>query len=473
MSQKNETPVLVLSLLLTLALLGGGLWFLAKTLNLGSLFSSGQNAIPGNSNSGTTVALQDRFSRGERLLDPATSSADKQAGISAIASGDYAQAVTRLEASLKAKRNDPEALIYLNNARIGQSQAYTIAVSVPITSSTGAAEEILRGVAQAQTDFNRAGGVNGVPLKVAIVSDDNNPDIAKQVAADLVKDSSILGVIGHFGSDATLAAAPVYQEGGVVMISPTSTAVQISNLGNAIFRTVPSDRFTASTLSDYLLKTLNIQQVAVYYNSGNDYSRSLKEEFTTALTSDGGQVITEFDLNNSAFNAAQAVAQATQQGAQALVLLPNTGALDTALQVVTANQRKLPLLGGDSVYNPKTLQIGGNVAEGMVVAVPWVLLSNPQSPFVQTATRLWGADINWRTATAYDATQVLIAGLKRDPTRQGIQQTLNDPGFSLVGATGNIKFSLAGDRNQPMQLVLVEASSRSSYGYTFVPVATK
>lgn len=462
-------PVLVLSLLLTLALLGGGLWFLAKALNLGNLFGNGQNPSLSNGNSGSSIALQDRFSSGERLLDPTNPSTDKQAGISAIASGNYAQAVTSLEASLRTNRNDPEALIYLNNARIGEGKAYTIAVSVPLTSSTGAAEEILRGVAQAQAGVNQAGGINGVPLKVLIVNDDNNPDTAKQVAADLVKDNSVLGVIGHFGSDATLAAAPVYQQGGLVMISPTSTAVQVSNLGDAIFRTVPSDRFTASTLSDYLLKTLNKQQVAVYYNSNNNYSRSLKEEFTTALTSDGGQVISEFDLSNSAFNASDTVTQATRQGAQALVLLPNTGVLDAALQVVTVNQGKLPLLGGDSVYNPKTLQIGGNAAENMVVAVPWILLSNPQSSFVQTATRLWGADINWRTATAYDATQALITGLKRDSTRQGIQQTLNDPGLSLSGATGTIKFSLAGDRNQPMQLVRVEPSARSSYGHIFVP----
>ena len=469
MSQKNETPVLVLSLLLTLALLGGGLWFLAKALNLGNLFANGQSGLSTRGNSGSSIAFQDRFSSGERLLDPTNSSSDKQAGISAIASGNYAQAVTSLEASLRTNRNDPEALIYLNNARIGQGNAYTIAVSVPITSSTGAAEEILRGVAQAQTGVNQAGGINGVPLKVLIVNDDNNPDTAKQVAADLVKDSSVLGVIGHFGSDATLAAAPVYQQEGLVMVSPTSTAVQVSNLGDAIFRTVPSDRFTASTLSDYLLKTLNKQIVAVYYNSNNNYSRSLKEEFITALTSDGGQVVSEFDLNEPTFNASDTVAQATKQGAQALVLLPNTGVLDAALQVATVNQRRLPLLGGDSVYSPKTLQVGGNAAENMVVAVPWILLSNPQSSFVQTATRLWGADINWRTATAYDATQALIAGLQRDPTRQGVRQALNDPGLSLSGATGTVKFSLAGDRNQPMQLVRVQPSARSSYGYIFVP----
>ena len=66
------------------------------------------------------------------------------------------------------------------------------------------------------------------------------------------------------------------------MVSPTSTSVQLSSLGNAVYRTVPSDRFTASALSRYMLTTLQKQNAAVYYNSESSYSKSLKEEFTTS-----------------------------------------------------------------------------------------------------------------------------------------------------------------------------------------------
>lgn len=468
MSQKNETPVLILSLLITLGLIGGGLWWLASRFNLTGALPKVEN--PQSGSNGTQVPLPQRFSLGDRLLITDGASPQKQAGVQALASKNYSAAVSDLQASLQANRNDPEALIYLNNARIGDQKAYTIAVSVPAGSSVGSALEILRGAAQAQNDVNQAGGINGVPLKVMIASDDNSPDTCKQVAETLVKDSSVLGVVGHFGSDATLAAAPIYQQGGLVMISPTSTSVKISELGDYIFRTVPSDRFTATALSRYLVNSLKQQNAAIYYNAQSDYSKSLKDEFTTALYSDGGQIVSEFDLSSAGFNAQDSVKQAAQKGAKVLVLAANTATLDQALQVVTANQKQLAVLGGDSLYNPKVLQVGGAAATGMVVAVPWIFLSNPNSAFAQTARQLWGGDVNWRTATTYDSMQALIAGLKQNPTRQGVQQALSSSGFAADGATGTIRFLPSGDRNQAMQLVVVQPGNRSGYGFDFIPV---
>lgn len=466
MSQKNETPVLLLSLLITLALIGGGLWWLGRRFNVSTLPSITQ---PNETEARVPATLEDRFSAGERLLT-SNASSEKAAGIAAIADQNYDQAVRDLEASLNNNRNDPEALIYLNNARIAEQRAYTIAVSVPLATSIEPALEILRGVAQAQDEVNQQGGINGVPLRVLIVSDDSEVDTVQQVAEALAQDESVLGVVGHFGSEATLAGAEIYNREGLVMISPTSTSVQLSGQGNYTFRTVPSDRFTATTLASYLLDELGEQAAVVYYNSGSDYSTSLKNQFTTALTTGGGQVVEEVDVSSSSFNADRSLTQAAQRGAQALVLATNTPTLDQALQVIQANNRQLPLLGGDSLYNPRVLEVGQADAEGMVVAVPWIISSNLQSPFVRSSQSLWGGDVNWRTAMAYDATAVLIEGLRENPTREGLQQALSDPSFEVEGATGMVRFLSSGDRNQPMQLTVIEPGTRSGYGFDFAPV---
>ncbi|MCZ0904594.1 ABC transporter substrate-binding protein, partial [Microcoleus sp. HI-ES] len=151
-----------------------------------------------------------------------------QEAVGAIASGNYNAAISDLQASLKTNPNDPEALIYLNNARIGTQKSYTIAAAVPIGSDINAAQEILRGVAQAQNEINQSGGISGTPLKVLIANDDNNSEMAAQIASALASNSEILGVIGHFGSDTTLAASKIYQQKQLVAISPTSTSVQLS-----------------------------------------------------------------------------------------------------------------------------------------------------------------------------------------------------------------------------------------------------
>ena len=416
-------------------------------------------------------AIGQRLSSGKKLLVPGSSTAAKQSAVKVFTSGDYNAAIADFESSLRTNRNDPEALIYLNNARIGDRKAYGIAVAVPVSTNTGIALEILRGVAQAQNEINQKGGINGTFLQVLIASDDDNPEIASQVAGALAQNPDILGVVGHFSSDTTLAASKVYQQNKLVAISPTSTSVQLSGVGSNIFRTVPNDRFAANALCRYTIAKLQKRKVAVFFNSNSSYSKSLKNEFITAIYADGGQIVAEFDLGNSNFNATDSVQQAIAKGAEAIMLAPNASTIDQALQVVQSNNKRLPLLAGDGAYTAKTLQLGGAQATDMVLAVPWHILADPQSSFPQTSKQLWYAEVSWRTALAYDATQALIVGLERNPTRAGIQQTLSASDFSATGASGAIQFLPSGDRNRAVQLVTIQPGNRTSYGYDFVPIS--
>ncbi|NJR66289.1 MAG: receptor ligand binding family protein, partial [Leptolyngbyaceae cyanobacterium CRU_2_3] len=209
---------------------------------------------------------------------------------------------------------------------------------------------------------------------------------------------------------------------------------------------------------------------AVYFNAQSGYSQSIKSEFSRALSLGGGQVVSEFDLSSSSFSAVDSFKQATQQGATVLALMPNSGQLDRALQVVQVNQQQLKILAGDDVYSPKTLALGGVAAQGMIVAVPWHILANPQAPFATSSRSLWRADVNWRTAMTYDAVAALIVAMERNPSRQGVQQALADANFTAEGATGTVRFLPSGDRNQSVQLVEIKPGSRSGSGYDFVPV---
>ncbi len=467
-SQNNETKVLVLSLLITGAVLGGGAWWFLQ--------GQGESGEGGTSTTTTTVTptqgntdATQRLSSGDRILLSDLSSPAKQAGVSAIAAGNYTEAVTQLEQALQQNRNDPEALIYLNNARIGNNPAHTIAVSAPINTSANVAKEILRGVAQAQNEVNAAGGINNMPLKVVIASDDDDPQVAQQIAAQLGQNGDVLGVVGHFSSSTSLAAAEVYQEQGLTMISPTSTAVELSSKGNYIYRTVPSDRFAGSALAAYQLEGLNLQKAAVFFNSGSDYSKSLKNVFTTDIFSKGGEVVAEYDFNAANFNASQVVEEAINQGAEALMLVPSAN-LDLALQVIQVNEGRLPILAGDNAYNPQILELGGRNAVGMVVAIPWHILANPGAAFPQAASQLWGGEVSWRTAMAYDAAVALIGAIAVDPSRTGVQEALTASDFQAQGAANNISFLPSGDRNQAAQLVEVQPGNRTQFNYEFVPV---
>jgi branched-chain amino acid transport system substrate-binding protein len=468
MAQGKETAVLVLSLVITGAIVGGGAWWVMSGSKSSGPGETGSTPPATGTNPAATNSGAVAISIGGQIITTVTTP-DKQAAVAAIAQGDFPTAVTRLEASLQATPNDPEALIYLNNARIGTGAAYTVAIAVPAGTNQDAAQELLRGAAQAQDEINQAGGVNGTPLQLAIVNDNNDPALASEVAQALVNRAEVLGVVGHFGSDTSEAAAQVYQSAGLVMISPTSTATTLASLGNFIFRTVPNDAATGKALARYQVEQLQTQNTVIFYNSQSDYSNSLKQEFSNELVFESGQIVGEYDLSGG-INPAQALSEAQQQGAQAIALFPNSETLNPALQVVQANSRRLPILAGDSVYNFTTLQTAGANGVGMVLAVPWQSQQGSGEAFAAAARDLWGGDVNWRTAMTYDAVQVFAAALQQNPTRAGVQSAIAAQNFQTDGASGAIRFVQSGDRNQAAQRVTIAPGDRSGTGYDFVPL---
>ncbi|GAB1544733.1 hypothetical protein NUACC21_74090 [Scytonema sp. NUACC21] len=426
----------------------------------------------------------DLFSQGEKVLIVTNSFDDKskkaeyekKKGTEEFANNNFKSAITHFQNAHNIDRNDPENLIYLNNANItvGKRQYYTIAVPIPMTKYKTGAEEVLRGVAQAQNEINKAGGINGKLLQVLLADDRDDPDLAKQIAKELVTRPNVLGVVGHSASDVALEVGKVYEENKLVVIFPTSTSVELSGFGDYVFRTVPSDACAGKVLADFMLNDLRQKKAAVFYNSQSEYSNSLRSAFKDAISQKGGEEAIAFDLQ-SPLNIPMSFKSSLKEKATVLVLFPNTEKLKDALQVLKANDKGLTVLGGDDIYDTLTLQDGANTS-GIHIAVPWHIQSNDQAEFVQKSQKLWGGDVSWRTVTSYDATKALIAGIKQNPTnstREAVGKTLRSNNFTAKGAVSEVKF-LQGDRtNASIQLVKGQysgSSSRTGLEYEFRPI---
>jgi tetratricopeptide (TPR) repeat protein len=170
------------------------------------------------------------ISRGERTLFPTISNTNRNKGIDAYKQGNYSQATKLFAKAVVDGRNDPEVLIYKNNALARDKGSWiTLAVVVPMDNADKA-QEILRGVAQAQNQFNYNNGLNSKLLEIAIANDGNQnkeqeaginsqeldkkvvQEKVKKLAQELVKDQEILGVIGHDSSDAMKVAINEYEK---------------------------------------------------------------------------------------------------------------------------------------------------------------------------------------------------------------------------------------------------------------------
>ncbi|BAY98523.1 extracellular ligand-binding receptor [Tolypothrix tenuis PCC 7101] len=416
--------------------------------------------------------LNDRISLGEEILLKQVTKSDKEAGVQAFAKGDCLTAIYQFESYRKTNPTDPEALIYLNNAKARQKgDQIKIAVSVPIGTTQSVAEEILRGAAQAQNEVNKSDGINGKLLEMAIANDNNDPTDAVQMANQFVKDTKILAVVGHNASNASIPAAYVYQKNGLVMMSPTSFAQNLSNTGNYIFRTVPDVSGMAEKLSYYAVNTARKTNILICVDSKAVDNQSFKDELIKHITSAGGKINpTNCDVSSPDFNPSAVISQAINSRADGLVLGLYIDKIKKGLAVVQANKGQLALFSSPTLYTSETLKVGKANIDGMIVAAPWHSAAFPHNPFLQKSQNLWRASVNWRTATAYDATNAIIAGLQQNITRDGLPQVLHSRNFAVDGATGKIQFSQNGDRmNNPIFLVKVKQKPGKNE-YEFVPV---
>ncbi|MBI3702374.1 MAG: branched-chain amino acid ABC transporter substrate-binding protein, partial [Rhizobiales bacterium] len=98
-----------------------------------------------------------------------------------------------------------------------------LAVGGPITgpsAATGA--QMKNGVDQAAEDINKTGGILGQKIQVSYGDDVSDPkqgvSVANKFAAEGVK-----FVIGHYNSGVTIPSSEVYQENGILQITPAST----------------------------------------------------------------------------------------------------------------------------------------------------------------------------------------------------------------------------------------------------------
>jgi branched-chain amino acid transport system substrate-binding protein len=397
----------------------------------------------------------------------------KHGAAEAFRYGYYQIARQKWEESLKIFSNDPETVIYRENARaisLGRASTVTIAVSVPIGEEPNVAQEILRGVAQAQQEINGWGGIDGKRLVVKIANDNNDPDLARAIAEQLVRDESVLGVVGHNSSNASIAAAPLYERARLVMISPTSVARELSGMGEYLFRTTPSSRIIADTLVGYILDVAQVRKITICYDSESKASTSFKEEFSLSYLDRGGDVVRrECDFTSNNFDPDAMIASAIAEESEALLVIPSVDNLEAAVKIIKANRNRLKLFSNHSSYTYDSLAEGGMSLKGMVLSVP--VSPDSYSEFSTVARKLWGNSGSWRTASAYDATKSLLKAMEMEGfTREGIQRAMNDPFFQVSGSAGDVQFYLSGDRKGDAMLVRVESGSVSGTGVDFVPL---
>jgi branched-chain amino acid transport system substrate-binding protein len=185
----------------------------------------------------------------------------------------------------------------------------------PITGPSAAnGAQMKNGVEQAAIDINAGGGILGQKVTVEYGDDVSDPkqgvSVANKFAADGVK-----FVIGDYNSGVTIPSSEVYQENGILEITPASTNPTVTErkMWN-IFRTCGRDDQQGLVAGNYIVKHFKGKKIAIVHDK-TTYGKGLADETKKALTKGGMKEVLYEGVNTGEKDYSALVSKIKQSGA--------------------------------------------------------------------------------------------------------------------------------------------------------------
>jgi branched-chain amino acid transport system substrate-binding protein len=339
-----------------------------------------------------------------------------------------------------------------------------IGVAAPFTGGAAAyGDNVYAGLSLKLKEINDAGGINGDKIKLVKGDDLCEAKDAGNVASKFAANKSIVAVIGHVCSSATLAGMPIYVRAKLPIISATSTNSIIGKEAGKgwFFRNCYVDDYQGAFLASYVNKVLGLKQIGVFYEN-NDYGIGLKETFVKEAKKLGIEIIgTEGYIKGATdFSPQLTKLKAGKPDGIFICGYYQEGGL------IAGQARKLglniPLFGADGLDNEDYIKIGGKAADGTYCTVPFLAaVAGPEAKGVIDAFKTnTGRDIDWMAANAYDCLGMLAeviakVGADRQKIRDGLA-TYNSPDKAYNGLTGPTYFDKNGDTTKPAAVKMVK-----------------
>jgi branched-chain amino acid transport system substrate-binding protein len=318
-----------------------------------------------------------------------------------------------------------------------------------------------QGIQIAIDEINAAGGIKGRKIRLFTEDDQSKPEEAANAVTKLISQNGVVAILGEVASSRSLAAAPICQQNGVPMITPSSTNPKVTEVGDFIFRVCFLDSFQGLATATYVTQELKFTRGAILRDVKNDYSVGLAQFFAEAFRQKGGRIVADqsYSEGDSDFRSQlTAIRRVNPQ----FIYIPGyyTEVGQIAIQARDLGI-KVPLVGGDGWESPKLLEIGGKALEGCYYSNHYY--AEDPNPAVQTFVKkhkeIYGVEPDSLGALAYDAAKILgaamarTANLDKKEIRDEIENTKD-----YQGVTGII--TIGPDRNAVKPLVVLRVENQ-------------
>jgi len=206
--------------------------------------------------------------------------------------------------------------------------------------------------------------------RIKIITEDDKGDtktsttIFNKLLADKVD-----VVIGGAMSSGAAAIAPIAQKEKVTLISPTATLPSLTNSGEYFFRLWPSDNYDGYIIADYSANVMQIKRVAVLYVN-LDYGVGIKNVFSEEFEKVGGEVVFSEGFSQGTSDFRTQLIKIRNSNPDVLFIPGYYQEVANILKQMKDLNLNIQILGVNSFYDERLIQLAGEQAEGIIFTYP-------------------------------------------------------------------------------------------------------
>ena len=308
-------------------------------------------------------------------------------------------------------------------ASTAHADSLKIAVVGPTTGPvTQYGNMVQEGVRTAVERINAAGGVQGQQIEIVTIDDGCEPKQGP-VAANRVVNEEIGFVVGHVCSGATIAAAGIYNDEGVVMVTPSATSPALTDDKNYefIFRTIGRDDQQGPAAAQFIVDKIKPAKVAVLHDK-QSYGQGIANAVRQGLLDAKIEVPVFEGINAGDSDYSAVITKLKSNGVDFVYYGGYHPEMGLLLRQSAEQGLKARFMGPEGTGNPDINAIAGDAVEGMLVTLPADFSANPaNAEIVKAFTDKKRNPAGAFQMTAYAATQVIVDGIKgagsTDPTK--------------------------------------------------------
>lgn len=336
------------------------------------------------------------------------------------------------------------SILMIGCTQSAEPQEIVIGVAWPFADNNDLFNE---GIDLAVKEINESGGIKGQDLRLLKADDSSEVVKGIAIAESFAENKSVRAVIGHRNSFVSIPASATYEQAGLVMLSPASTAPKLTqNQYRHIFRNIPSDTDIARQLANYLVGQ-GYRRMVIYYSS-DDYGSGLANSFEDQAKSLGITIVDRFNYYSGTEDLKRLHNKWRAFGFDGIFI---ASSMSGGAQFISdAGEAGIngPFVAGNTLDSPQLAEIGEKVAEKTIVGS--VFKPNSERPevisFVTAFREVYQETPGSYAALGYDAVKILATVMEKtnEQDRASIADGLRNLG-RWQGVCGFHEFSSSGD----------------------------